>query len=160
MYNRFFDIEGDLSIQVAPWKLRENEENKAIFVLKEDLWFRSDIAGGIIVVKAGFRSDLASIPRLAWSIFMSPVNPKIALGSWVHDYLYDKEGNQIPIYKTLGALTPIKTVNLTRKDADAILAHEAMPELGASSWQCTVVYQAVRRFGPQWKKNPFSERFE
>lgn len=141
MYNRFFDIEGDVSLQVAPWSLRDNEKNEAIFILKENLWFRSDITGGLIVVKAPFRSNLASIPRVAWSIFMAPDDPRIALGSWIHDYLYDKKGKEISIYKTLGASTSIKTINLTRKDADAILAYEVMPELGASSWQCTVVFK-------------------
>ncbi len=35
------------------------------------LRFRSDIAGGVIVVPLGYDSDLASIPQFAWSIFMA-----------------------------------------------------------------------------------------
>lgn len=152
MYNRFFDIEGDVSIQLAPWNLPRGKRGEAIFVLKEDILFRSDIAEGVIIVPKGYKSDLASIPQFAWSIFMAPDDPRIELGSWVHDVIYGSDGAI--------TLQSGKKIALTRKQADQILAKEAMPELFAEPWQCTVVYQALRRFGKQWRSNSFSERFE
>ncbi|MDD5754696.1 MAG: DUF1353 domain-containing protein [Methylococcales bacterium] len=155
MPNRFFDIEGDVSIQLAPWELKKRGKlvNIALFVLKENIRFRSDIAKGVIVVSATNEpSDLASIPKLAWSCFMAPDDPRIELGSWVHDLIYGLEGKI-----TLECGTEIK---LTRKQADEILAKEAMPELFAENWRCSIVYQALRKFGKQWSNNSFLERFE
>src|SRR5437764_3994011 len=54
--NRFFDVDGDVSLQLAPWQLRARNLpiNVARFVLREALRYRSDIAGGVIVVPAGY----------------------------------------------------------------------------------------------------------
>jgi len=151
--NRFFNIEGDVSIQLAPWKLET--ENKPIkiarFVLQIPVRFRSDIAGGIIVVPRGYDSDLASIPQFAWSIFMASDDPRIELGGWVHDLLYQHHG--------VVTLEDGSQTSLTRKQADTILAYEAMPDLMASGFQCSVVYHALRRFGQGWPDDPFWERF-
>jgi hypothetical protein len=151
--NRFFDIEGDVSIQLAPWKLEE--QNKPIktarFVLQVSLRFRSDIAGGVIVVPQDYDSDLASIPQFAWSIFMASDDPRIELGGWVHDLLYQNQG-----------VVPLEgegNTALSRKDADTILAYEAMPDLLATTAQCFAVYQALRRFGQAWPGDSFWERF-
>ena len=154
--NRFFDIAGDVSLQLSPWELQRRNKpvTPALFVLKESLRFRSDIAGGVIVVPAGppeFVSDLASIPQFAWSIFMASDDPRIELGGWVHDLLYQNHGAL-----TLEDGTAVK---LTRKQADNILAFEAMPDLTATSLQCNTVYQALRRFGHAWPGDSFWERF-
>ena len=92
--NRFFDIDGDVSTQLAPWKLAaQNRPIKvARFILQIPLRFRSDIAGGVIVVPQGYDSDLGSIPQFAWSIFMASDDPRIELGGWVHDLLYQNHG--------------------------------------------------------------------
>jgi hypothetical protein len=45
--------------------------------------------------------------------------------------------------------------NLSRKDADAILAHEAMLELYATGFQCAAVYRSLRMFGQRWSGEPF-----
>lgn len=151
--NRFFDVEGDISIQLAPWVLQAKgyPVDTAYFVLKTAIRFRSDIASGVIVVPANYLSDLASIPQFAWSIFMKPDDPRIELGGWVHDYLYEKEGKII--------LEGGKNVSLSRKDADRILTEEAMPDLLANGFQCVTVYQALRKFGKGWSNDSFSERF-
>lgn len=151
--NRFFDIDGDVSIQLAPWKLQASGKplNIARFVLQESLRYRSDIAGGVIIVPAGYESDLASIPQFAWSLFMAPDDPRIELGSWVHDYLYSNEGKI--------SLEDGTAASLTRKQADRILAKEAMPELLATDFQCTVVYWSTRLFGGKWSNESFWERF-
>jgi len=151
--NRFFDIEGDLSTQLAPWELiKMGQPAKiALFRLETPLRFRSDIAGGVIVVPEGYLSDLASIPQCAWSVFMACDDPRIELGAWVHDLLYQARG-RITLEGGEGS-------RLSRQDADAILAHEAMVDLGASAPQRQAVYQVLRRFGNQWEENSFWERF-
>jgi hypothetical protein len=151
--NRFFDIDGDVSLQLAPWALKRDNlpPHEAWFVLREPLRFRSDIAGGVIVVPQDFRSDLASIPQFAWSIFMRADDPRIELGAWVHDLLYRENG----VIK-LEDGTPKK---ISRKQADQILCNEAMADLWASSAQRWTVYQALRRFGKPWKGDSWTERF-
>lgn len=154
--NRFFNVDGDISIQLAPWKLQElgKPVSTALFVLQAPLQFRSDIANGVITVPQNYISDLASIPQFAWSIFMAPDDPRIELGGWLHDYLYENKGI-VPLQN--GGQTA-----LTRKDADRILTEEAMPDLLATKFQCVTVYQALRKFGDNstWPNNSFWERFD
>ncbi len=147
--NRFFDIDGDVSTELAPWKLRAlNQPVKtALFQLQIPLRFRSDIAKGVIVVPQNYLSDLASIPQFAWTIFMADDDPRIELGAWVHDLLYQNHG--------VVTLEDGSKTNLSRQDADAILAREAMPELSATGLQCAAVYRALRMFGRRWPGEPF-----
>jgi Protein of unknown function (DUF1353) len=121
--NRFFDIDGDVSTELAPWKLQQQGQRvkTALFLLQVPVRFRSDIAGGVIVVPQNYLSDLASIPQFAWSIFMACDDPRIELGGWVHDLLYQNHG---VVTLESGAQT-----KLSRKDADTILTREAMPDL-------------------------------
>ena len=144
MPNRFFDVAGDLSRQLSPWELtrRGLPLDPPLFQLAETLRFRSDIAGGVLVVPAGFVSDLASIPQPACSAFMEPDNVRIELGAWVHDLLCDNRGSV--------TLEDGRAVHVSSRQAAAILAHEAMADLGASVWQRGGVYWAVALFGPQW----------
>lgn len=149
--NRFFDIEGDVSCQLAPWTLHALgfEPHIARFKLRETIRFRSDLLGGVVEVEAGRVSDLASIPQFAWSIFMAPDDPRIELGAWVHDLLYAAQG---------GLWIEGRWVRYSRAMADRVLAHEAMPELGASRVQRWLVYETLRRFGDQWPGQTWTER--
>ena len=151
--NRFFDIDGDISTELAPWKLLAlgRPVKTALFQLQVPLRFRSDLASGVIVVPQDYLSDLASIPQFAWSIFMATDDPRIELGAWVHDLLYQNHG--------VVTLEDGSQTKLSRKDADAILAHEAMPDLLATGFQCGAVYQALRKFGQSWPGDSFWERF-
>jgi hypothetical protein len=151
--NRFFDIPGDVSLQLAPRELQKLNQplNIALFELKEELRFRSDIAGGVITVPVGYRSDLASIPQFAWSIFMACDDPRIELGGWVHDLIYQKKG--------ILTLEDGSRIRLTRKQADTILVGEAMVDLSATGFQCLAVYRALRWFGYGWPGDSFWERF-
>jgi len=143
--NRFYGCVGDLSIQLAPWEStrRGLDPSVSMFLLKEELRFRSDIAGGDLVVPAGFFSDLASIPKIAWTVFADPDAPFIELGAWIHDYLYGHVG-RVPVFR--GGV-PSGSTALTRKRCDQILCFEAMPDLGAATWQRRAVYGALRIFG-------------
>src|ERR1035437_8720743 len=96
--NRFYDTEGDVSVQLAPWELTRLgiPTKTAWFKLRYQVRFRSTTAGCDIVVPAGFLSDLASIPQFAWSLFMASDDPRIELGGWVHDLLYATHRGDIP----------------------------------------------------------------
>ncbi|HVU17548.1 MAG TPA: DUF1353 domain-containing protein [Candidatus Didemnitutus sp.] len=151
--NRFFDTKGDVSVQLSPEELQRRRlpVNVAQFELREELRFRSDIAGGVIRVPVGYLSDLASIPQFAWSIFMVCDDPRIELGGWVHDVIYGSHGRLV--------LEDGRAVALSRQQADAILAHEAMTDLCATSFQRWAVYRALRWFGHGWPGDSFAERF-
>lgn len=146
--NRFYDIEGDVSMQLAPWTLTALgiPTKSAWFHLREQIRFRSDIAGGDIVVPVEFLSDLASIPQFAWSLFMACDDPRIELGGWVHDFLYGRMGLLDDCHLTTRG-------QLSRRECDSILAFEAMPELGATKFQQWAVYLALRLLGgARWNK--------
>ena len=151
--NRFFDIAGDVSLQLSPWALQQQQLpiGTARFLLREEVRFNSTIAAGVIQVPVGYLSDLASIPQFAWSIFMASDDPRIELGGWVHDLLYQNHG--------VVTLEDGTQTNLTRKQADRILAYEAMPDLSATSFQQNAVYQALRKFGDAWPGDSIGERF-
>ena|ERR1700749_3277829 len=149
--NRFFDIEGDTSLQLAPWQLITIGKplDIALFKLTIPLRFRSDIAGGVIVVPEGYISDLASIPRALWGLF-SPDDARISLGAWVHDLLYQNKGVVFLEETRDESGTRIQQTNLTREACDRILAYEAMPELMADKFHQDTVYAALRMFGNRW----------
>lgn len=142
--NRFFDIQGDYSMQLAPWEARNRglDWTKSWHELRKKLRFRSDIAGGVIPIYPGYVSDLASIPRFTWSFFLKPDDPRIALGAWFHDLSYQQRGH---ITLECG-----KEVILTRRQCDELLAFEAMPDLFATPYEQHAVFQALQRFGKRF----------
>lgn len=96
------------------WRVYEPFE----FYLSED---NSDV----ISVPAGFVTDLATVPRVFWSVM--PPDGKYAKAAIIHDYLYDN------------ALR-------TKKEADLIFL-DGMAVLGVPKWKQIVMYLAVRIFG-------------
>ncbi|EAV6337749.1 TPA: DUF1353 domain-containing protein [Salmonella enterica subsp. enterica serovar Bareilly] len=96
------------------WRVYEPFE----FYLSED---NSDV----ISVPAGFVTDLATVPRVFWSVM--PPDGKYAKAAIIHDYLYDN------------ALR-------TKKEADLIFL-DGMAVLGVPKWKRIVMYLAVRIFG-------------
>ncbi|ECH9261463.1 DUF1353 domain-containing protein [Salmonella enterica subsp. enterica] len=96
------------------WRVYEPFE----FYLSED---NSDV----ISVPAGFITDLATIPRIFWTLL--PPDGKYAKAAIIHDYLYDN------------ALR-------TKKEADLIFL-DGMTVLGVPKWKRTIMYYAVRLFG-------------
>ena len=79
----------------------------------------------IITVPEGFRTDLASVPRVLWSIF--PPHGPWANAAVIHDYLY-------------------QTGYKTKKYADRVFL-EAMTVLKVPKTTRTLMYWAVRIFG-------------
>ncbi|EAO7521451.1 DUF1353 domain-containing protein, partial [Salmonella enterica] len=79
----------------------------------------------VIEVPAGFVTDLASVPRIFWTIL--PPDGKYAKAAIIHDWMYDN------------ALR-------TKKEADKIFL-DGMTVLGVPKWKRIVMYLAVRIFG-------------
>ncbi|ECG6032325.1 DUF1353 domain-containing protein [Salmonella enterica subsp. enterica serovar Eastbourne] len=88
-------------------------------------FYLSDDNRDVISVPAGFVTDLASVPRIFWTLL--PPDGKYAKAAIIHDYLYDN------------ALR-------TKKEADRIFL-DGMRVLGVPEWKRIVMYLAVRWFG-------------
>ncbi|EHP6140085.1 DUF1353 domain-containing protein [Escherichia coli] len=82
----------------------------------------------VIRVPAGYVTDLASVPRLLWSVF--PPHGRYAKAAIIHDWLYDN------------ALR-------TKKEADRIFL-DAMNVLEVPAWRRLMMYCAVHLF---WRGN-------
>ena len=124
--NRFFDAQYLGLSLLSPLGIQSEKlkPNKRVFILVEDLRFRSDIAGGVIVAPQGMMTDFASIPPEFEALTVDNDDPRIALGAVIHDYICGLKG----FFDLEGG----KTVSLTWQQARDILCDEAMPDLGAS----------------------------
>ena len=97
------------------------------FVLVEPLAYESAVLGGVLVVPAGFPTDLASIPRGLWNV-LPPIG-KYDAAAVCHDMLYRAGAfNGRPI---------------DRGDADKTLL-EAMDVLGVNRIQRWMIYAGLR----------------
>ena len=152
--NRFFNIPAIACRELMPWEISRQAlpAKQAWFELIGRLRFRSDIAGGVILVPDAYQSNLASIPQIAQGIFLTNDDPRIAAGAWVHDRLYGAQGRLI--------LEDCRRISLTRAQCDAILAYEAMPDLGATRAQSDIVYEMLRRFGDSWPNASILEHLQ
>ena len=147
--NRFFNVSGILSSELLPTELIrlglpiDHPQFRQVGGFR----FRSDEAGGVIVVEDGLISDLATIPEIMQGI---PVelgglendDPRIGPIAWVHDKICDLQGVIV--------LEDGRTVTLTHTQAARILAYEGMADLGANIIQQDAVFNAVNDFGPQF----------
>ncbi|EAQ3914697.1 DUF1353 domain-containing protein [Salmonella enterica] len=88
-------------------------------------FYLSDDNSDIISVPAGFVTDLATVPRVFWSVM--PPDGKYAKAAIIHDYLYDNASR-------------------TKEKADLIFL-DGMAVLGVPKWKRIVMYLAVRIFG-------------
>lgn len=91
----------------------------------EPLVFVSDVARLTITVPAGFRTDLASVPRIPVAYWLA--GGSAAAAAVVHDYLYNSR------------LVP-------RKVADEVL-REASTATAVPAWRRWLMWSAVRLFG-------------
>ena len=113
----------------------EDDHGRPLYELAEDLDFCVGLNGvnGLVVrVPEGFRTDLASVPRLLWPIFA--VAGRWSAAAILHDYLYSLPG-------------------CSRFLADALF-REAMHSLDVPLWRRAIMYYAVRLFG--WWQLPVS----
>lgn len=86
-----------------------------------------------ITVKAGFISDMASIPKMFWGIIGSPFEGKYRKAALIHDGLYGSHW-------------------LTKKESDALFL-EMMKVNGVSWLKRYTMYYAVKWFGNgAWNK--------
>ncbi len=88
-------------------------------------YYRTEDPSSIIRVPVGFKTDLASVPRLFWVAF--PPHGKYAKAAIIHDYLYDH---------AIG----------TKKEADRIFL-EAMKTLKVPFLQRYLAYFGARLIG-------------
>lgn len=104
-------------------------------VLLAPLVYTDPKTGRIYRVPAGFKTDLASIPRPLWSIF--PPFGRYSRAAVLHDFHYHRGRNGTPV--------------VTRKEAD-LLFKQAMHELGVPGWKRWAFYLAVRaaNIGAGW----------
>ena len=79
----------------------------------------------VIYVPEGYVTDLASVPRILWSVF--PPHGRYAKAAIIHDWLY--------VYALRSKL-----------EADKIFL-DAMCVLGVPRWRRVLMYAAVRLFG-------------
>ncbi|MDE1465311.1 DUF1353 domain-containing protein [Spartinivicinus poritis] len=111
----------------------EHIPNKRKWVLTEELKYYS-AQYQTITVPAGFTTDLASIPRLLWSVF-PPDGPYLE-AAVLHDYLYSKQ----------------PALDISRKQADKVFL-KAMRALGVPGWKRYSIYYGVRLGGKaSWNK--------
>lgn len=103
---------------------RQFVEHRRVYVLNQDLVFTSK-KYGVVTVPRGFKTDLASVPRIVTPLF--PTDGKYLEASVVHDYYY-----------AFG----IKT----KKEADRLF-RDGMKVLGVSRWRRWTMYWMVRLFG-------------
>ena len=98
-----------------------------------DVTVFSDLTPKSITVTMGFKSDLASIPKIVWGL-LSPLDKGMLYTAILHDYLYSKEG--------------ISKYGLSRKEVDKLfLAH--MLQRGLPSCKAYAAYWAVRLKGAE-----------
>lgn len=102
-----------------------DDQDDGKWILRETLTYLSEVARRTIDVPAGFRTDLASVPRLPLVYLLCGDCAREA--AVVHDYLYT-------------------THQVDRATADAVL-REASAVTGVPWWRRTLMYWGVRAGG-------------
>ena len=93
------------------------------FVLVDDLNYKT-MSGSVYQVKAGFHTDLASVPRFLWPWF--PPADLYLSAAVLHDFFCESDW-------------------ISRKDGDRIF-YEAMRLSNVPDWKASVVYWGVRLY--------------
>jgi len=86
-------------------------------------------------VPEGFETDGASIPRLLWTLFGSPMELPRAKAAILHDYLY-----------TIGPKEPEDQWDRLRLEADEVYKNFNI-QLGMKKWKANIEYRFIRWFG-------------
>lgn len=110
---------------------RDGQPGSGEWVLLKALVYYSDILGREVTVPTGFRTDLASVPRLPIVFLLTGATADEA--AVVHDYLYT-------------------TREVSRSVADAVM-REAAAVMGTPAWRRQLMWAGVRLGGwAYWKK--------
>lgn len=127
----------------------QTEHWRRMWALAEDLWVGIEGPNGPtwLMIKRGFRFDLASTPWLAtllgrWiGIAPDAVSPAATA---VHDYLY-RHGGRVTVWIDPGDGSGMvaEERQFTRKEADQLF-RTILLETGAPRWKAAVMYRAVR----------------
>lgn len=151
----------DRSFEALPAKAAENERRerfggKLVLVLLDDkdhpstrggrsLWaveraiaYRAGSSEDLITVPPGFVTDLASIPRWAWTL-LPPDGPWVK-AAVIHDFLYRTHGTGVWKGHPSGIARPQP---YSRAEADGIL-REAMADRGVGPVARGIIWAAVR----------------
>lgn len=115
---------------------------RVTYLVREGAWrldapFRWEEGGTLLTVPAGWRFDLASVPRIFWTL-IAPFELSLA-APLVHDFLYRTAGVPPP-----GTVEPHRT--FTRAEADRIFC-AIMARQGVAGWRLAAAYVAVRVAG-------------
>lgn len=108
---------------------RHGSDKNYQYMLEHDLVYEDKETRLTIIARAGFMTDLATIPR-AFKPIIDNDEYEIAAPAVLHDHLYS---------------SPPKHIWFNRKIADQIL-YRAMINMGSSKWKAYLVYNAVRLF--------------
>lgn len=132
------DVAGDL-----PRVVLTRDENKRVWVLFEKCSYET--AGHTITATAGYETDLASIPRVFWSI-LAPEELSL-VAPLFHDLIYSRAGD-LPE----GELHQFDGTTFERKAVDDLFL-ELMTKAKIPRWKRSAAYWAVRGFAQfAWKK--------
>ena len=119
--------------------------NNAEWVLLDDCRYVA-LDGFIVTVKRGFKTDLASIPRLLWGFIASFELSLVA--PIVHDLIYGSAGT---VALPDGEVMPADK-RFDRKEADDLFL-ELMTRSKVAYWKRNVAFLAVRAFGgSSWRQ--------
>lgn len=83
-------------------------------------------------VPCGYETDLASIPRILWTLL--PPFGRYSQAAVIHDYLYETKGID---------------GKYTRYEADKLF-YKLMLKYGTYKWKAVIMFLAVRAFGGRW----------
>ena len=116
-----------------------------LWILAEDCLYTTN-DGFAITVKSGYKTDLASIPRIFWALISSF---ELSLAAPIfHDLIYRSAGE---VALPDGEVAPVGKI-FTRAEADNIFL-ELMTRAKISYWKRNVAYLAVHYFAEfAWRK--------
>lgn len=133
-------------------------EGEPIFELVADYVYTWEKGGRQwrLIVPAGYLTDKASVPQIAWSLGFRPDGAHEG-AAILHDFLYEFRGEPpAGSYQVFigGEWWNVPNV-WTRPDMDRLFGR-MMREAGVSPWRRKLMYAAVRLFG--WHSYYFGKR--
>jgi len=144
---------------VASWVAPPDESDLASvrYDEREDTWLvtnnflsRPTSLNGCrgIPIPKGFKTDLASVPRVFWSII--PPYKLTIEGAVTHDWLY-RHGGCVNVVTAIGDTLALENRTYARPQADQFFLDWMITE-GVPEWKRDVAYRGVRIFGVfSWK---------